>query len=139
MGDLTQDPDRTLKFVARAVFCAISFGLLVITTTVLGVDALRNIGNSSNLDLTFFLLVVGTLSGLLLASFSAWRLLAPLESVYRRGGLAMVAGFATVLLMLVCIPVNQLLGRAGLLLLLVLFGLTAWVLSRQLRQWGAGA
>jgi hypothetical protein len=126
-----------LGFVARAVSCAVSFGLVVITATVLGVDALRTRTGPANLDLTFSLLAIGTLSGILLASFSAWRLLAPLESVYRRGGFSIVAGFATVLLMLICIPVNQLIGRPGLLLLLLLFGGAAWGLSRQLRRRGA--
>jgi hypothetical protein len=120
-----------------AVLCAVSFGLLVITTTVLGVDALRARGEPGNLDLTFSLLAVGTLSGILLASFSAWRLLAPLESAYRRGGLSIVAGFTTVLLMLICIPVDQLFGRPGLLGLMILFCVTGWTLSRSLRRRGA--
>ena len=126
---------RLLGFIAMAILCAVSFGLVVITTTVLGVDALRS-SSTGNLDLTFSLLVIGTLSGILLASFSAWRLLAPLGSVYRRGGLSIVAGFVTVLLMLICIPVNQLFGRSGLGVLLLLFGVAAWGLSRGLRQWG---
>lgn len=125
-----------LGFIAMAILCAVSFGLLVITTTVLGVDALRTSGEASNLDLSFSLLVIGTLSGILLASFRTWRLLAPLESTYRRGGFSIVAGFATVLLMLICIPVNQLFGRAGLVLLLIFFGVTAWALSRSLRRRG---
>jgi hypothetical protein len=125
-----------LGFIAMAVLCAVSFGLLVITTTVLGVDALRTSSEAGNLDLTFSLLVIGTLSGILLASFSTWRLLAPLESTYRRGGFSIVAGFATVVLMLICIPVNQLLGRPGLILLLIIFGTAAWTLSRSLRRRG---
>lgn len=129
---------RLLGFIALAVLCAVSFGLVVITATVLAVDALRT-SSYGNLDLTFSLLVIGTLSGVLLASFSAWRLLAPLGSVYRKGGLSIVAGFATVLLMLVCIPVNQLLGRSGLGVLLMLFGVAAWGLSRSLRRWGLSA
>ena len=132
-GDVDPQGRRgPLGFVAMAVLCAVSFGLLVITMTVLGVDVLRA-SQGDNLDLTFSLLVVGTLSGILLASFSAWRLLAPL-SAYRRGGFSIVAGFATVLLMLICIPVNQLFGRPGLVLLLFLFGLAAWGLSRSLRR-----
>jgi hypothetical protein len=91
---------RLLGFIAMVILCAVSFGLVVITTTVLGVDALRS-SSTGNLDLTFSLLVIGTLSGILLASFSAWRLLAPLGSVYRRGGLSIVAGFVTVHLMLI--------------------------------------
>jgi hypothetical protein len=116
--------------------CAVSAGLLVITATVLAVDALR--AGGSSLDLSFYLLVGGTLSGSLLAAFTAWRLLAPIGSPYRRGGLAIVCAFATVLLMLICIPVNQLLGRPGLFLLLGLCGLATILLARQARRLGTG-
>jgi hypothetical protein len=51
----------------------------------------------------------------------------------------MVSGFATVLLMLVCIPINQLLGRVGLLFLLGLSGITAALLARRARRLGAEA
>jgi hypothetical protein len=126
-------------FVAATAACAVSMGLLVITATVLGVDALRTGGGPHNLNLSFYLLVGGTLAGVLLAACAAWRLLSPIESVYRRGGLAMVCAFATVLLMLICIPVNQLLGRPGLLILLSLCGVAAIILGRRARRLGTGA
>jgi hypothetical protein len=69
----------------------------------------------------------------------SWRLLAPLGSGYRRGALSIVCSFATVLLMLLCIPVHQLLGRAGLLGLLALSGLAAALLAHRARHMGAGA
>ena len=118
---------------------AVSIGLLVITATVFLVDALRTGNRPADLDLSFYLLVGGTLSGILLAAYAAWRLLAPVGSAYRRGGLSIVSAFATVLLMLVCIPVNELWGRPGLLLLLGISGVTAVLLGRRARQWGAGA
>ena len=118
---------------------AVSIGLLVITATVFLVDALRTGNRPADLDLSFYLLVGGTLSGILLAAYAAWRLLAPVRSAYRRGGLSIVSAFATVLLMLVCIPVNELWGRPGLLLLLGISGVTAVLLGRRARQWGAGA
>jgi hypothetical protein len=118
---------------------AVSIGLLVITATVFLVDALRTSNRPADLDLSFYLLVGGTLSGILLAAYAAWRLLAPVGSAYRRGGLSIVSAFATVLLMLVCIPVNELWGRPGLLLLLGISGVTAVLLGRRARQWGAGA
>jgi hypothetical protein len=89
------------------------------------------------LDLSFYLLMGGTLAGILLAAFTAWRLLAPIGSTYRRGGLSIVCAFATVLLMLICIPVNQLLGRPGLFIMLGLWGTTAMVLARRARRLGA--
>jgi hypothetical protein len=56
-----------------------------------------------------------------------------LGSAYRRGGLAMVSAFATVLAMLVCIPVNQLLGHAGLIGLVILSVIVSWLLARLAR------
>jgi hypothetical protein len=91
------------------------------------------------LTLRLYLLFGGTLAGILIAAWAAWRLLGPISSPYRRGGLAMVSGFATVLLMLVCIPINQLLGQAGLLILLGLSSVTAALLARQVKRLGAGA
>jgi hypothetical protein len=104
--------------------------MMLITGTVLVVDGLRTAGGPST-DLRFYLLFGGTLAGILLAGFAAWGLLGPIHSLYRRGGLAIVCAFATVLVMLVCIPVNQWFGRNGLLILLACFGLAAAVLGRQ--------
>jgi hypothetical protein len=100
---------------------------------VLGVDLLKA-GQEASLNSALYLLFGGTLAGVLVAAAMAWWLLAPIESPYRRGSLAMVCGFATVVLMLVCIPVHQLLGRAGLLGLAALFLLIATVLARRARR-----
>ena len=112
----------------------VSLGLVVITATVLGVDALRS-GQPPALNPAFYLLFGGTLGGILAAAGMAWWLLGPIESTYRRGGLAMVSGFATVLLMLICIPVHQLLGRSGLFGLLAVRGGAA-LLARRARRLG---
>ncbi len=127
-----------LNLLVAAVTSAVSAGLLVITATVLAVGALRPSNQAGNLDVSFYLLVAGTLGGILVAAFAAWRLLAPIASTYRRGGLSIVCGFATVLLMLLCIPVNQLLGRTGLFLLLGLCGITAVIAARRAWRLGAG-
>jgi len=123
-------------FVATVVGSGAFIGLLVITATVLGVDSLRTGSGTGNLNRSFYLLVGGTLTGLLAAAYAAWRLLAPVHSAYRRGALSIVCSFATVLLMLICIPVHQLLGRTGLLLLLGLSGLTAVFLVHRARRLG---
>jgi hypothetical protein len=81
-------------------------------------------------------LVGGTFLGILLAAYAAWRLLAPIESLYRRGGLAMVCAFATILLMMVCIPVHQVLGATGLAGLLAVSALASGVLARQVARIG---
>lgn len=134
-GEVARGP---LGFVAMVLASAVSLGLLVITGTVFAVDALRRGDQPANLDLSFYLLAGGTLAGIVGAAYSTWRLLAPVASVYRRGGLSIVSAFATVLLMLVCIPVHQLFGRSGLLLLLATSAALAIILSRQARRWSAG-
>ncbi|HEX5575536.1 MAG TPA: hypothetical protein VFX42_06640 [Gemmatimonadales bacterium] len=118
-------------FVATSMACAVSLGLLIITATVLGVDALRAQSGAADLDQSFYLLIVGTLGGILLAGYAGWRLLDLIPSTYRRGALSLVCGFATVLLMLICIPVHQLLGRTGLYFLLGACGVVAALLGRR--------
>jgi hypothetical protein len=130
--------ERTVHFVAASIACAVLVGLTVITATVLAVDTLRNGAAPRNLDQSFYLLVGGTLLGVLLAAYAAWRLLAPVDSLYRRGGLSIVSAFGTILLMLICIPVHQLLGAAGLLGLLGLSAIAAFVLARQAGRTGVG-
>lgn len=130
--------DSTVRFVAAAAGCAISIGLVVITATVLAVDELRGDGSAASLDRSFYILVGGTLLGILLAGSAAWQLLAPIESVYRRGGLSIVCAFGTVLLMLICIPVHQLLGQVGLMALLGLAAVTALILGRGARRMAVG-
>jgi hypothetical protein len=105
---------------------------------VLLVDALRGGSYPENLTLRLYLLFGGTVAGVVLSAWAAWRLLEPISSAYRRGGLAMVFGFATVLLMLVCIPVHQVFGRAGLGCLLGVSALSAALLSRRARRLGVG-
>jgi hypothetical protein len=126
-----------LSFLAAALACALSAGLMVVTATVLVVEGLRGDASQETLTLRLYFLFGGTLAGIALAGWAAWRLLGPIESTYRRGGLAIVSGFSTVLLMLICIPVNQLLGRTGLTILLALSATAAALLGRRARRLGA--
>jgi hypothetical protein len=128
---MTRSSLGPFAFVATSMVCAVSLGLLIITATVLGVDALRPQSGASNVDRSFYLLVGGTLGGIFLAGYASWRLLDLIPSTYRRGGLSLVCGFATVVLMLICIPVHQLLGRTGLYLLLGVCGVVAALLGRR--------
>ena len=59
-------------------------------------------------------LLTGLLAGMAGAAVTAWLALAPIESWFRRGGLALVSAFGTVLAMLVLVPVDQAFGAAGL-------------------------
>jgi hypothetical protein len=120
-------------FLAAAAVGAVSAGLMVIIGTVIAVDALRT-ASENNLTPLLYLLFGGTLTGVLVAAATAWRLLEPIQSGYRRGGLTLVTVFATTVIMLVCIPVHQLVGRSGLVGLLVLAGITAVASWRRARR-----
>lgn len=80
----------------------------------------------------FYVLVGGTLTGIVVAGFATWTMLAPVRSTYRRGALSIVSSFATAAGMLVTMPVNQLLGRSGLVGLAVACAAGAVLLSRRL-------
>ena len=112
-------------------------GLAVISITVAALGLARPpIAASPELGLPLTLLLAGTLGGLLLAGITTWHLLGPIVPTYRRGGLAMVSSFATVVLMLVTMPLNQLAGRAGLLALGAVAALVALLLARRARRLG---
>jgi hypothetical protein len=114
--------------VAAAVLC----GTLVVTLAVLGVDVLRfgllagpgagrpSTGAASSGATT--LLLGGTLGGFVMAAVLAWWLLGPIASLYRRAALAIASSFATVVLMLLAVPVHQWAGQPGLLGFAVLLG-----------------
>ena len=107
----------------------------MVTLTVLGVDLLRPRGaQEAASSAAALLLGVGTLSGILFAAFVAWRLLAPLPSFYRRGGLAVVASFATVVMMVAAVPLHQFYGRPGLYALAGACVLGALVASQAARR-----
>ena len=124
----------TMRFLAAALAGAVSIGLTVITATVLVADALRSGYGPANLELRFYWIVGGTLAGVLLAGFAGWRLLEPVTSTYRRGGLAMVSAFATVVLMLICARIFELFGRNGLLAFLGVCAVTSALLAHQVQR-----
>jgi hypothetical protein len=107
--------------VAAAALC----GTLVITLAVLGVDVLRFgllAGPAAGRPATgaagseaATLLLGGTFGGFVMAGVLAWWLLGPIASLYRRAALAVASSFATVVLMLLAVPVHQWAGQPGLL------------------------
>jgi len=116
----------------------VASGLAVVAATTLAVDVLRSpSGGAPDLGAPFQVLLWGTLAGITLAAVVAWRLLSPLGSAYRRGGLSLVSAFATVIAMLACIPVNQALGRTGLAGLVALSLVLSLLLARRARAAGA--
>ena len=135
-----EDKDRVgLAFLSMAISIALGIGLItvalwVVSTLLIDVPA----SDTPVLEgAPFYLLVGGTLTGIVVAGLVTWTLLAPVRSAYRRGGLSMVSAFATAAGMLVAMPINQFAGRAGLLGLIAACALVAWLLSRRLAS-GAG-
>lgn len=75
------------------------------------------------------LVLFGWLGGALAGALAGWLVMRPIASAYRRGGLAMVAGFATLLVSFVTAPVDSFFGRPGLLGLVGVAGGLAWWLG----------
>ena len=127
-----------LGLAAASAGAGMATGLAVISATVAAVGLIHSptAGAEPDLGAPLALLLGGTLGGLLLAGLTTWHLLARIDSAYRRGGLALVSSFATVLLMLVTMPLNQLAGRAGLLGLAALATVAALLLARRARRLG---
>ena len=129
-----------IGLAAAAAGAGMAAGLAVIASTVAAVGLVRDpsAGPTPDLGAPLVLLLAGTFAGLLLAGVVTWRLLA-IDSTYRRGGLALVSSFATVILMLVTMPLNQAAGRAGLLGLAAAAAGAGLLLARRARRLGAAA
>jgi hypothetical protein len=116
-----------VRFTIASIGMAVCVGLAVVTSAVLGVRAIQtgqaapagSPGSTVSLGSpAAILLLVGTVGGVLVAVAAGWALLSPIGSFFRRGGFAMVAGFATVVGMLFTMPVSAAYGQTGLIGLL---------------------
>ena len=99
---------------------AVLFGTGLIAVGLWGVLTLKESkpAPAGTLGAAGILLMILTIGGPLVASLAAYGLMAPIRSHYRRGGLAIVAGFATVALAgITTMPINNASGRSGLLVL----------------------
>jgi hypothetical protein len=130
-----------IGLAAASAGAGMAVGLAVISSTVAVVGLVRGpaTGSTPDFGAPLALLLAGTMGGLLLAGVVTWHLLAPVDSAYRRGGLAMVSSFATVILMLVTMPLNQAAGRAGLLGLAAAAAGVGLLLARRARRLGGAA
>ena len=128
-----------VSLVAAALGAGLSAGLALVGATVAATAALRPPAGATEpaLGAPLYILLFGTLGGLLLAGVVAWRLLRPIQSTYRRGGLAMVSAFATVLLMQIYRPLDAAFGVPALLGGAVLSAGLAWLLARLARRMAA--
>ena len=82
------------------------------------------------------LLLAGTMAALLVSAGLAWHLLAPIDSYYRRGGLAMVSAFATFVMAVLAAPLHHFLGPLALLGLAAVAGAAGFLLARERRAVG---
>ena len=125
-----------VALAATALGAGLSAGLALVGATVAALDAVRpplgTVEPARSAGL--YLLAAGTLGGLVLAGVVAWRLLAPLDSTYRRGGLALVSAFATVPVMQLYQPLDAAFGTPALLAAAALAAGAAWLLSRLARR-----
>jgi len=121
MIDAPHEPPDQFALALRAIAFGILLGVGVIAAALWGVRTLQ-LGSPPGDPATpargvTALLAGGTLAGLLAAGVSAWTLMSPITSLYRRGGLSVVTGFATMTISLVCMPIDGWFGRTGLVAL----------------------
>ncbi|MEP6571223.1 MAG: hypothetical protein ABJD11_00955 [Gemmatimonadota bacterium] len=91
-------------------------------------------GTPAPFGLTGVLVLSGTLIGVVAGGVAAWILMAPIESLYRRGGLSIVTGFGTLLVSIVNMPLDHYLGRTALLAFLSFCLLALLALSSYRRR-----
>lgn len=118
----------------QSVAFAVLFGTGLIAVGAWGVRTLQQSGPSltpgGGLGPAGLLLTATSVGGPLIASLAAYALMAPIRSYYRRGGLAIVAGFATVALALIStVPIDHFIGPGGLLGLAGACGLLCLLLA----------
>ena len=125
-----------VALAATAVAAGLSSGMALVGVTVAALATLRPPAGTADpaTGVPLLLLAVGTLGGLVLAGVVVWRLLAPLDSTYRRGGLAIVSAFATVVLMQLYRVLDAALGTPALLAAAGLSGAVALLLFRRARR-----
>jgi hypothetical protein len=128
-----------VSLVAAALGAGLAAGLALVGATGAATAALRPPAGTTEpaLGAPLYLLLFGTLGGLVLAGVVAWWLLRPLQSTYRRGGLALVSAFATVVLMQIYRPLDAAFGVPALLVAAVLAGVLATLLARRARRMAA--
>jgi hypothetical protein len=128
-----------VSLAVTALGAGLSAGVALIGVTVAALDAVRPPPGTpaSATGGPVYLLAAGTLGGLVLAGVVAWRLLAPLDSTYRRGGLALVSAFATVLVMQIYPFLDSAFGTPALLGVAGLAACAALLLSRRARRLAA--
>jgi hypothetical protein len=111
---------RDLVLVAiRGMTAAVLLGTAVAMFVLRGVRALVDGAAPSDGPVSsgpaLVLLLGGTLLAMLASAGTAWACLTPIDSYYRRGGLALVCAFATFVMSVLAAPLDHFLGPSALL------------------------
>ena len=113
---------------------AISLGTAVVALALYGVQALMAGAQASEAPVTRgpapLLLLTGTLGALAVSAAVAWHRLRPVDSYYRRGGLALVSAFGTFVMAVLATPLHHFFGPGALLALAAVAGGLGLVLVR---------
>lgn len=128
--------DAAVRRLVHLALLGTVMGTLVGTAAVIlaMVGVLHLQATASPGDSTSVLLIAGgTIGGLCVGAASAWWILAPLGSWFRRGMLATVSAFATVILMLLAFPIRALFGPPGLVTFAIICLVGALLLGRRAR------
>jgi len=113
------DASRDLVLVAiRGMSAAVLLGTAVVLFVLWGVRALVAGAAPSdrpvNSGPALVLLLGGTLVALFASAGTAWACLTPIDSYYRRGGLALVSAFATFVMSVLAAPLHHYFGEGAL-------------------------
>jgi hypothetical protein len=139
-ADARDAADADVRRLVRLALTGAAMGTFAGTAAVIGamLAVLQLQARTSTDEGTLVLLIAGgTLGGLAVGAACTWWILAPLGNWFRRGMLATVSAFATVLAMLLAFPVRGLLGSPGLLAFALLCLLTALWLGYRARRLAA--
>ncbi len=125
-----------LGLALRSVAAGTSAGVALVAATMWLMRTLQESGaaplDPEPNDPIANLVLFGWVGGAIIGGCVAWVLMRPLTSTYRRGALAMVAGFAGLLLAMLTGPVDISVGRWGLLGLAAISGGLAYWLARRI-------
>lgn len=83
----------------------------------------------------FYFVVFGTLASMGVGGGTAWALLAPVGSPWRRAGLSAIAAFATLVAAAFAVPVDANFGPVALLVVAAALGLLAFGAGRMVTAW----
>ena len=114
---------------------AVALGTAVVALALWGVQALMAGAPASDTPVTRgpapLLLLGGTLGGLLVSAGVTWWRLRPVDSYYRRGGLAILSAFGTFVMAVLATPLHHFFGAAALAGLAIVAAGVAIVLLRR--------